>query len=97
MQLWDELVNYIPPSATLRLNINDSLMRRFSLTEALDALRQLAAAKPGVTLEFNTGHHYFGFRDTGVEVLEFFSKATNITGLAFSLGLHGRSTQVWGW
>lgn len=94
LQLWEQLVLHLPPKAVLRLNINDSFMRRFSLEEALASLRQLHAAKPNVTLDFNTGHHYFGFRDTSPEVLSFFAAADYIKGLSFSLGLHGRATQV---
>lgn len=94
VQLWEQLVQHLPPNARLRLNVSDSLMRRFSLAEALAAVDALHAAKPGVVLEFNTGHHYFGFRDTSPEVLRFFAEARYVSGLAFSLGLHGRATQV---
>ncbi|KAG2496272.1 hypothetical protein HYH03_005505 [Edaphochlamys debaryana] len=76
---------------TVRLNLNESLLRRMEPEGVLEALRKLREGRPGLVVEFNTGHTFFGFR-TGMDpaTLSFLAGASWIRSVGFSLGLHSR-------
>ncbi|EFJ47179.1 hypothetical protein VOLCADRAFT_92360 [Volvox carteri f. nagariensis] len=91
--LWTALVELAPPALTLRLNINESLLRRMEVAAVLDALAALRAGRPGLAVEFNTGHTSFGFRSTEPATLRFLASADYVQSLGFSIGLRGRELQ----
>ncbi|GLI67181.1 hypothetical protein VaNZ11_011399, partial [Volvox africanus] len=93
MDLWTALVELAPTALRLRLNINESLLRRMEVATVLAALSTLRAGRPGLVIEFNTGHTSFGFRSTGPETLQFLSSADYVRSLGVSIGLHGRELQ----
>ncbi|GIL91639.1 hypothetical protein Vretifemale_19250 [Volvox reticuliferus] len=59
----------------------------------LAALSTLRAGRPGLVMEFNTGHTSFGFRSTEPETLQFLSSVDYVRSVGFSIGLHGRELQ----
>ncbi len=104
--LWDTIVRQSPPSLrVLRININESLLRRMEMVdvvaalEALQAARRAAAAGGGgggggeLVVEFNTGHTFFGFRNTEAPTLQYLAGASYIRSVGFSVGLQGRALQ----
>ncbi|KAG2442221.1 hypothetical protein HYH02_009705 [Chlamydomonas schloesseri] len=92
-ELWEAIVRHAPPDLTLRLNANESLLRRMEVDQVLAALAALRRGRPRLTVSFNTHHSFFGFRSTEPHVLRFLSAAPYITDLGFSVGLRGRDTQ----
>ncbi|GFR50433.1 hypothetical protein Agub_g12654, partial [Astrephomene gubernaculifera] len=92
--LWSLLIESSPaPVLRLRLNINESLLRRMELDAVFAALQALAASRPGLVVEFNTGHSFFGFRSTEAPTLRFLASAGFVRSLGFSMGLRGREYQ----
>lgn len=104
--LWDTIVRQSPPSLrVLRININESLLRRMEMSdvvvalEALQAARRAAAAGGGggggreLVVEFNTGHTFFGFRNTEATTLQYLANASYVRSVGFSVGLQGRALQ----
>ncbi|KAG2434712.1 hypothetical protein HXX76_007602 [Chlamydomonas incerta] len=92
-ELWDAIVQHGPPDLVLRLNANESLLRRMEVDQVLAALAALRRGRPRLTVSFNTHPSFFGFRSTEPRVLRFLSAAPYITDLGFSVGLRGRDTQ----
>ncbi|PNH08835.1 hypothetical protein TSOC_004588 [Tetrabaena socialis] len=92
--LLEQLLRHCPrPAVRLRLNLNESLLRRVEAGEVLAALRALRAGRPGLEVEFNVGHTFFGFRSTTPPLLRFLRAARYVRSVGFSLGLRGRELQ----
>ncbi|KXZ54729.1 hypothetical protein GPECTOR_4g798 [Gonium pectorale] len=92
--LWSLLVAHCPPALTLRLNLNESLLRRMEVDHVCAALDALQQGRPGLVVELNAAHSFFGFRATDARTLAFLRDAGYVRSLGFSIGLlRGRELQ----